>query len=179
MRDLMTSGFLALDVTTLLVVATAITGLLGIFLLLAWRRDGLRALAWWGTAYLVAAVAMVTWLLEGELSPPLPNGAANALLLAACGMAWAAARVFQGRRVAWPAIFAGAGLWLIACSGVEFGNSMPARVALVSTIASVYSVLTAAELWHERRRALRRKWPVVMPAVQAVIFLCPTLFAGV
>ena len=44
----------ALDVSTLLfVVATCVTMLMGLFLLFAWMQDRVRALAWWGSAYLV------------------------------------------------------------------------------------------------------------------------------
>ena len=52
----------SLDVPTLAFVATCIAALLGVFLILAWlqQRDA-RALAWWGTAYLIGASSMVLW----------------------------------------------------------------------------------------------------------------------
>jgi hypothetical protein len=43
---------IALDVTTLVFSGTCITALLGLFLLSAWAQERIRALAWWGTAYL-------------------------------------------------------------------------------------------------------------------------------
>ena len=36
-----------LDVTTLFVVATCVTALLGLLLLSAWSQERVRALAWW------------------------------------------------------------------------------------------------------------------------------------
>ena len=39
---------ISLDVTTLFIVATCVTALLGVFLLFAWSQDRIRALAWWG-----------------------------------------------------------------------------------------------------------------------------------
>ena len=47
---------ITLDFTTLFVVAICVTGLLGLLLLFAWTQDRVRALAWWGTAYLVGGV---------------------------------------------------------------------------------------------------------------------------
>ena len=84
---------LALDVTTLFVVATCITALLGLFLLSAWMQERIRALAWWGTAYLLGGFSVAIWSIEGLISPPLPPGTANALLFVACGMIWSAARI--------------------------------------------------------------------------------------
>ena len=48
-----------LDCTTLFVVAICVTGLLGLLLLFAWTQDRVRALAWWGTAYLVGGASVV------------------------------------------------------------------------------------------------------------------------
>src|ERR1700722_13380854 len=87
---------IALDMTTLFVVATCITGLLGVLLLLAWMRDRVPALAWWGAAYLIGGFSVAAWSLEPFVSPPLPPGIANTLLFLACGMTWNAARVFHG-----------------------------------------------------------------------------------
>jgi hypothetical protein len=41
---------IALDVTTLFVVATCVTGLLGVLLLFAFAKNRIPALAWWGAA---------------------------------------------------------------------------------------------------------------------------------
>src|SRR2546425_12734719 len=97
----------ALDITTLLVVATCVTALLGVFLLFAWLQDRVKALAWWGCAYLVGGFSVSIWSLEGPDSL-LPPGIANALLFIACGMIWNAARLFHGRPVLWGALAAGA-----------------------------------------------------------------------
>src|SRR5438309_11908772 len=105
---------IVLDISTLFTVATCVAALLGIFLLFAWAQDRVRALAWWGTAYLIGGFSVVVWTVEGLLSPPLPIGAANALLFIACGMIWNAARLFHGRSILWAAREAGATGWLIA-----------------------------------------------------------------
>jgi hypothetical protein len=40
---------IALDLTTLFVVAVCVSALLGVLLLFVWTQDRVRALAWWGT----------------------------------------------------------------------------------------------------------------------------------
>src|SRR6202049_5400346 len=99
---------IALDVTTLFVVATCVTGLLGLLLLSAFAKNRTPALAWWGAAYLVGGCSLAAWSLEGLVSTPMPTGAANALLFIACGMMWNAARVFHGRAVLAGALVGGA-----------------------------------------------------------------------
>ena len=51
-----------LDGPTLAFVAVCIAALLGLFLVLAWlqQRD-MRALAWWGAAYLIGASSLALW----------------------------------------------------------------------------------------------------------------------
>src|SRR5436305_8642503 len=90
---------LALDMATLFAVAICVTALLGLLLLFAWLQDRVRALAWWGTAYLVGGFSVAVWSVESLISPPLPVGTANALLFISCGMIWNAARLFHGRPI--------------------------------------------------------------------------------
>src|SRR5579875_1132260 len=52
----------ALDVPTLLVVAVCVTAVLGLFLLLVWlQQRSVRALAWWGAAYLAGVVSLANF----------------------------------------------------------------------------------------------------------------------
>src|SRR5262245_62491266 len=104
----------SLDITTLFIIATCITALLGLLLLSAWAQERIRALAWWGTAYLIGGFSVAIWSIENAISPPLPAGSASALVFVACGMIWSAARIFHGRPVLWWAMFTGALVWLIA-----------------------------------------------------------------
>jgi hypothetical protein len=127
---------MALDIPTLFVVAVCVTALLGLFLLFAGMQDRVRALAWWGSAYLIGGFSIVVWSLESHVSPPLPVGSANALVFIACGMIWNAARLFHGRRVLWGWLSAGAIVWLAACLIPAFEQSAMARIALSSVIVS-------------------------------------------
>ena len=59
---------MALDITTLFTLATCITALLGVFLLAVWAQDrSIRALAWWGAAYLIGGSAVTLWGSQGLL----------------------------------------------------------------------------------------------------------------
>ena len=169
-----------LDFSTLFVVAICVTGLLGLLLLFAWTQDRVRALAWWGTAYLVGGVSVVIWSIESHISPPLPAGTANAMLFVACGMIWSAARLFHGRPVLWGAMISGATIWFTACLVPEFANSILARIVLSSFIVATYTFLTAVELWRERRKQLMRRWPAIfVPMLHGLVFLCPIPLASV
>jgi diguanylate cyclase (GGDEF)-like protein len=170
---------MTLDATTVFVIATCVTALLGAFLLYVWSQDRVRALAWWGTAYLIGGFSVAIWSLEPLISPPLPAGTANALVFVACGMIWNAARMFHGRRVLWAWMLTGSMVWLVACLFGDFVHSATARIVLSSCIVATYTFLTAAELWRERRRHLLRRWPAIfVPMLHGAVFLCPIPLAG-
>jgi diguanylate cyclase (GGDEF)-like protein len=170
---------IALDVTTLFIIATCITALLGLLLLSAWAQERIRALAWWGTAYLIGGFSVAIWSVENLISPPLPPGAANTLLFVACGMIWSAARIFHGRPVLWAAMSAGAIIWLIGCMVPDLAQWAAARIVLSSLIVATYTFLTAAELWRERRKTLLRRWPAIfVPILHGAVFLFPIPLAS-
>jgi diguanylate cyclase (GGDEF)-like protein len=170
---------IALDVTTLFVVATCVTGLLGVLLLIAWAKSRIHALAWWGAAYLVGGLSVAVWSVEGYVSPPMPTGSANALLFVACGMIWNAARVFHGRPVLVSALIGGAAIWLVACTSADFVQWPAARIVVSAVIVAGYTFAAAVELWHERRKNLRRRWPALfVPMLHGAVFLFPIPLAG-
>ena len=157
--------------------------LLGVFLLYAWTQDRIRALAWWGAAYLIGGFAVALWFAAPQGVPYMPASLASAFLFVSCGMVWNAARLFHGRSVLWPAMFAGAAAWMFACEspllGSIFAPMSTNRIVLASAIISVYTFLTAAELWRERRKSLIRRWPALfVPALHGAIFLFPIPIAS-
>jgi diguanylate cyclase (GGDEF)-like protein len=171
-------GPLLLDLSTLILVGTSMAGLLGLFLLSVSAQECMRALAWWGSAYLLGGVAVAIWTVEDRISPPVPFGLPNALLFVACGMIWSAARIFHGRKVFWAGMFAGATLWLAACTMTEAMQLAAARMMLSSLVVSIYTLLTAAELWRERRKTVLHRWPAVfVPVMHAAVLLAPISLA--
>jgi diguanylate cyclase (GGDEF)-like protein len=164
-----------LDVPTLFTVSTFIVSLLGLFLFLAWTQDrNLRALAWWGAAYMLGGVGVALWIAEAALvSHPL-YGLSNALLFAACGTIWNGARLFYARNVRPFALCAGAVVWIVAVQIPDFAQASMARVVLSSLIVSVYTFATARELWTDRRKGSRSRWAAIcVPILHGLVFLPP------
>ena len=165
---------ITLDIGTLSVVATCVSMLLGLLLLFVWSQDRVRALAWWGAAYLAGGLSVVVWSIEDLITPPLPTGIALALLFFSCGMMWSAARLMHGRPVLWGGMSAGAAIWLSASLFPEFAQWGAGRIVLGCLTVSTYAFFTAAELRHERRKILLRRWPVFLaPALHGAVFLLP------
>jgi diguanylate cyclase (GGDEF)-like protein len=131
-----------------------------------------RALAWWGSAYLIGASAMA---LSTAPAPfiELPAAVPGALTFLACGMVWNGVRLFQGRRVLPFATFIGAALWLGLAQipgMMENGNGE----IFGALIVPVYTFFIAMELWRERRRTrYSRAAAIVVPCLHAGVFLVP------
>jgi GGDEF domain-containing protein len=163
-----------LDGPTVAFVAVCIIALLGFLLILAWlqQRD-LRALAWWGSAYLIGASSLALW---GTPTPwlALPPEVPFAMIFVACGMIWNGVRLFRGRPLLPVAAFTGAGAWLVLCQLPWFPDGSSARIGLGVAVVAVYTFFIAYELSRERRKALRsRTAAVVVPCLHAAIFLMP------
>ena len=166
------------DHATLLTVATSITGLLGMFLLMLWMQERTaRALAWWGGAYLIGTVAVTLWSAQDAsalvtVKPEMPN----ALLFIACGMIWSGARLFHGRDVLPGALFFGGVVWYIAMQYPDFANSEYARAILSSLVIALYAFMTAVELRRERRRESAANWFwIAIPMLHGAVFLTPAI----
>jgi diguanylate cyclase (GGDEF)-like protein len=168
---------MTLDVPTLFVVSTCVTGLLGLFLLFLWIKDrSVRALGWWGAAYLVGGFAVALWSAELLVAVPFPSGGSQLLLFVACGMIWNGARVFNGRRVLPLALVAGALVWLAVSHVPGFPVSGRTTVMLGGLIVAAYIVLTAAELGRDRRRTQTARWRVkLLPILHGAVFLTPVV----
>jgi diguanylate cyclase (GGDEF)-like protein len=167
------------DVSTLFVISTCVTGQLGIVLLFAWLRERqIRALAWWGAAYLIGGCSVALWTVEGIGTLTLPPALPSALLFVTCGMVWNGARLFQDREVLPLALCTGAIVWVIAWQNESFANSATQHIILSSVIIASYTFLTAFEFWRERRKPVFSHWSaLVVPAIHGSIFLFPIPFA--
>jgi len=171
-----------LDVPTLLVIATWIAALLGMFLLLAWISDRTsRALAWWSTAYIIGGSAVASWISgHGSAGIPVAKEVPSALLFLALGMIWTGARLFYGRRVLPLPLIAGAVTWLIAVRWPMFAEGSSGRLLLSSIGISSYTFLTACEVWRDRRARPYPRWQAtIVPMLHASVFLCPVVLPAV
>src|ERR1700682_2090016 len=138
-----TATTISLDVGTLFIVATCVTALLGVFLLFAWTQDRIRALAWWGAAYLIGGFSVALWMIDAQSIPLMPQTLPTALLFLACGMIWNAARLFHGRNILWVSMIFGAASWMMLCTWPFFPAMSANRIILASLIVSAYTFLTA------------------------------------
>lgn len=168
-----------LDVNTLYTVTILVMALLGLLLIIVWLQNrGMRALAWWGAAYLVGGMSV--WLLgsHGSLSDLLSIDLANALLFVACGLTWSGARLFDGRGIKPVAMLIGTFMWVGACQIPSFVASLDARVILSSVIISGYTMVIAFEFWRGRAEPLGSRWPaIVVLGAHSVLFLLRVPFA--
>jgi diguanylate cyclase (GGDEF)-like protein len=168
-----------LDVSTLFTVTILVMALLGLLLILVWLQNrGMRALAWWGAAYLVGGMSV--WLLgeRGSARDLLSIDLANALLFVACGLTWSGARLFDGRGIKPVAMLIGTFMWVGACQIPGFMASMDARVILSSVIISGYTMVVAFEFWRGRAEPLGSRWPaIVVLGAHSVLFLLRIPFA--
>ena len=169
-----------LDIPTLFIVSTCITGLLGIFLFVLWIQDrSIRALGYWAAAYLLGGFAIALWIASPELLPVGGAEIASALLFICCGLIWSGARNFHGRQVMPLAAIGGAIVWLIASQIPQFLDWGSTRVVISSLIITAYAVMTAIELRRERRKPQSKKADkvraVLIPVLHGAIFLSPIL----
>ena len=163
----------ALDIPTLLFVGVCLAAMLGLFLLFAWlQQRRVRALAWWGSAYLIGACSLALWSAPhiAMVPPEIPP----ALIFIACGMIWNGVRLFHGRPVLRIANFAGAVVWLTGSRLFIFTGYNNAGIALGGVVVAAYTFCIAFEFWRDRRQSLRsRTGAVVVPCLHAGIFLTP------
>jgi diguanylate cyclase (GGDEF)-like protein len=164
-----------LDTSTLHLVAAMVAAMLGAMLLLFGKQQGIPALKWWGTAYLLGAAAIALWTLGGTALGGMFSLALIATGFLACGMVWNAARLFHGRKPILPGLVLGAVAWVATVIMLP-PNACAMRLTIGAGIVSLYAALTAAELWTERRRKLQKRWPTIgVPLLHGFMLMLPIL----
>lgn len=170
---------MSLDSSTLYFVATMVAALLGAMLLFFGSQEKNPALKWWGTAYLLGASSVALWTMANSALGETLALALNAVGFIACGMVWNASRVFHGRKPNLPGLVLGAIAWIAAV--VTLGpQSSALRMTIGAGIVASYAALTATELWSERRKSLKRRWPAVaVPALHGFVLMLPILLGDI
>jgi diguanylate cyclase (GGDEF)-like protein len=161
----------AIDLQTLFAVVVFLSATGGLLLLFCWMQNrDTPALAFWGSGYLLGAVAAAMLGSGGAGNAPVIC-ISNALLCGAYGVMWGGSRSFEGRRVRAPLIAAGAAIWIAAFQLDSFRASPPSCVVMVSFIQAAYALLAARELWYARDRELISRWPTLALVVGHAGFL--------
>jgi diguanylate cyclase (GGDEF)-like protein len=166
---------MSLDPSTLYLVATLVAGMLGAMLLFFGRQEKITALNWWGYAYLLGATSVALWTFAGAIFGEFVAMALISVGFVACAMVWNAARVFHGREPSRGGLFLGAMAWLAAITSLP-PESTALRMTIGAGIVAVYAMLTASELWSERRKPLQKRWPtIIVPLLHGVVLMLPIL----
>ena len=170
----------AIDLQTLFAVLVFLSAIGGLLLLFCWMQNrNTPALAFWGSGYLLGAIAAAL-LGSGGPANVWVICISNALLCGAYGVMWGGSRSFEGRRVRAPLIVAGAAIWIAAFQLESFRASPPSCVGLVSFTLAAYALLSARELWYARDRELISRWPTLALVVTHAGFLLARIpFASV
>jgi diguanylate cyclase (GGDEF)-like protein len=164
---------MSLDSMTLYFVATMVAALLGAMLLFFGKQESNPALKWWGTAYLLGAASVALWTLASNSLGEMLSLALNAVGFVACGMVWNASRVFHGRKPNLPGLVLGAIAWIAAVMMLD-PHASAMRLTIGAGIVAIYAALTAHELWSERRKSLKRRWPAIaVPVLHGFVLMLP------
>ena len=144
---------MSFDQSTLPAIAVFSSAVAGGLLLLSWLQHRLvTALALWGIAFLMAAVATALLAARGLIPDALSIVIANALLAAAYGTMWWGVRSFEGRRTRLIFVLTGTLVWLCGCVFPAFYETPVARAVLMTATGVAYMLLAVFELWRSRKR---------------------------
>ena len=149
-----------LDATTLLLVTTILTSMVGSLFLLSWSQTRhVHALAIWGVAHLAGAAGSALLGLRGVIPDWISIIVANGVMIAAYGLIWTGTRAFEGRAPRWMPIGVAVALWSGGCLIPAFYESLPARVIVASSLAGGFCFVAAREFWRGRAEPLVSRYP--------------------
>jgi diguanylate cyclase (GGDEF)-like protein len=151
------------NLPTLLAITAFTSGLAGCLLLLSWlQHRRIFALALWGSAFVIAAIATVLIVIaRGNVPDFWSIVIGNAILAVAYGLIWSGARSFEGKRLSIALTLAGALIWLASCAIGPIYARPEARATVMAAIAIAYALLTVLELWRGRGDGIWR-WPIML-----------------
>lgn len=154
---------MSLDLPTSLAIAGFTLSVAGGLLLLSWLHHRSHpALAQWGLAFLLGAAAIALIAARGHIPNVWSILVANTLLASAYGIMWKGVRTFESRPTRAFFVFAGAFVWLLACSIPAFYTVATARAVVMMAIGMSYSLLAVGELWRGRSEPLISRWPIMI-----------------
>jgi diguanylate cyclase (GGDEF)-like protein len=163
---------MSLDPATLIILTAVIAASVGVLLVFAWAQNRAhQALAMWGCVDLLGAVSIVLIMTRNHAPDVISITLPFALLTSAYALMWGACRIFSHRPLLpmWMAI--GPAIWLVACAFPAFFLATELRVALVSAINVVYTLVATYELWRDRREHLLSRFPMIGCLILHAMFL--------
>jgi diguanylate cyclase (GGDEF)-like protein len=152
-----------LDPNTLSLVTIYVEAILGLLLLFAWiQNTGIRAVAWWGCAHLLATFSLVLYRMSGTVPDLVSLDVANVILLTTFAITWTGARLFNDRSPSMAGLLAGAVIWLVLCRIPPFAGLLHDRILIGSAIIAAYIWLTAYEFCRGKAEPLVSRWPAIL-----------------
>jgi diguanylate cyclase (GGDEF)-like protein len=150
------------DFPTLVAIIVFTSALVGCLLLLSWlQHRRIFALALWGSAFIIAAIATTLITARGAIPDVWSIVIGNAILATASGIIWSGVRNFEGKRVSVVLTLAGALIWLAACAIGPIYKLSEARATVMAAITIIYTLLAVLELWRGRGEEMSR-WPIML-----------------
>jgi diguanylate cyclase (GGDEF)-like protein len=138
------------------------SALVGCLLLFSWlQHRRIFALALWGSAFIIAAIATTLITARGAIPDVWSIVIGNAILATASGIIWSGVRNFEGKRVSVVLTLAGALIWLAACAIGPIYALSEARATVMAAITIIYTLLAVLELWRGRGEEMSR-WPIML-----------------
>lgn len=155
-----------LHVPTLVVIAVFVTAILGVLLMLAWRREqSSNALLLWGVGYLLGALSLALVASRGTIPDVLSIELGIGAILLCYGFMLAGARAFNGRETP-PTVFLVAPLiWLIAMRIPAVQADISLRIIIVTLCQCAMTGCVIHEFWRERAEPLLSRWPTIIVLV--------------
>ncbi len=158
------------DASTLFAVNVAATFANALLLLWCWwqNRDE-RILLWVTIGYGAVGVGSLLVVGRGTMSPLLSVDIANALIVYSVALIWVGARVFNHRPAPQWVPLVGVALWMAATQIPVIEERYGLRVIIAASLASVYCLIGAREMWaHD---GLKSRFPIALVLVLHSVFV--------
>jgi diguanylate cyclase (GGDEF)-like protein len=161
-----------LHVPTLAMVAVFVTTILGVLLLLAWRREqNSNALLWWGSGYLAGATSFALLSARGVVPDVFSIEIANTAVLLGYGFMFAGTRAFNGRETPITALLVAPLIWLTAMRVPAVAADINLRIVVVTLCQFVLICLMVYEFWRDRAEPLLSRWPTIIVLLSQMVAL--------
>src|SRR6516165_10379795 len=137
------------EVSALFSISISVEAMLGLLLLFMWAQNfEVRAVGWWGSAHLLRAGSISLFGLYGQVPDLVSIDLSNVILLTSFATTWTGTRLYAGRKMNVPMLFAGGIVWLVAVQFSALQHSIELRSLLSAFIIAGYTWAAAAELWY-------------------------------
>jgi diguanylate cyclase (GGDEF)-like protein len=161
-----------LHVPTLAMVAVFVTTILGVLLLLAWRREqNSNALLWWGSGYLAGATSFALLSARGVVPDVFSIEIANTAVLLGYGFMFAGTRAFNGRETPITALLVAPLIWLTAMRVPAVAADINLRIVVVTLCQFVLICMMVYEFWRDRAEPLLSRWPTIIVLLSQMVAL--------